>query len=186
MSQEKSYFNALYEVAMMVNASLDMTKVLDDIVTAVVKTVGAKAPSTRLLASHRRRLVMGAAAGLSENYIKKGPVNVDDSGLDQKALKGELILVNDAQVDPGFQYQDWARKEGFKSVLVVPLKARNEAIGVLRVYSADLREFSEQERLFLKAVANLSALALDNARLHQALKADYELLIAHKYRVDDN
>jgi hypothetical protein len=38
----------------------------------------------------------------------------------------------------------------------------------------------------MKAVANISALALDNARLHQALKADYELLVAHKYRVDDN
>jgi len=186
MSKEKSYFSALYEVAMMVNASLDMTKVLDDIVTSVVKTMGVKASSIRLLDSHRKRLMMSAAAGLSDNYIKKGPVNVDESGLDQKALKGEIIFISDAQTSPDFQYQDWAKKEGFSSVMVVPLKARSESIGVLRVYSEGQREFSDEEKLFLKAVANISALALDNARLHQALKADYELLVAHKYRVDDN
>ena len=38
----------------------------------------------------------------------------------------------------------------------------------------------------MESVANLSALALENARLHQALKTNYELLIAHKYRLDDN
>lgn len=75
MSQEKSYFNALYEVAMMVNASLDTTKVLDDIVTAVVKTMGVKASSIRLLDSHRKRLVMGAAAG---SALMSGPVRSQD------------------------------------------------------------------------------------------------------------
>ncbi len=39
---------------------------------------------------------------------------------------------------------------------------------------------------FMEAVANLSAIALENARLHQALQRDYDLLIEHKYRIDDN
>jgi GAF domain-containing protein len=39
---------------------------------------------------------------------------------------------------------------------------------------------------FLEAAASLSALALENARLHEALKRDYDLLIQHEYRLDDN
>jgi GAF domain-containing protein len=35
-------------------------------------------------------------------------------------------------------------------------------------------------------VANLSAIALDNARLYNALKTNFELLVEHKYRIDDN
>jgi GAF domain-containing protein len=35
-------------------------------------------------------------------------------------------------------------------------------------------------------VANLSAIALDNARLYKALKTNFELLVEHKYRIDDN
>jgi GAF domain-containing protein len=49
-----------------------------------------------------------------------------------------------------------------------------------------MRTFDEQEIRFMDAVANLSAIALENARLHQALRRDYDLLVAHEYRIDDN
>ena len=186
MAKERNYFTALYDVAMVVNGSLELSKVLDDIVQAVVKTMSVKASSIRLLDARKKTLVMGAAEGLSEPYIKKGPVKVDESGLDQKVLKGEMIFIKDAQSDSDFQYSDWAQKEGIKSVLVVPMLVEKKPIGVLRVYSDTVREFGEEEKLFVEAVANLSAVALDNARLHQALQTDYELLVAHKYRVDDN
>ncbi len=185
-AKEKNYFAALYEVAMMVNSSLEMSQVLDDIVKAVVKTMSVKASSIRLLDARKKQLVMGAADGLSAPYIKKGPVNVEESGLDKKVLKGEMIFIKDAQTDADFQYKDWAKTEGIKSVLVVPLMVEKKPIGVLRVYSDTLREFGEEENHFVEAVANLSAVALENARLHQALQTNYDLLVAHKYRVDDN
>jgi GAF domain-containing protein len=64
--------------------------------------------------------------------------------------------------------------------------AEERAIGVLRVYTAEERKFDEDEIKFMEAVANLSAIALENAKLHQALRKDYDLLIAHEYRLDDN
>ena len=64
--------------------------------------------------------------------------------------------------------------------------AGKKAIGVLRAYSEEEREFNEKEIKFLEAVANLSAIALENARLHQALRRDYDLMVEHKYRLDDN
>ncbi len=76
--------------------------------------------------------------------------------------------------------------EGIKSLLVVPLMVENNAIGVLRVYTAEEREFDSDEIKFMETVGNLSAISLENARLHQALKRDYELLVEHKYRIDDN
>ncbi|MBU0987762.1 MAG: GAF domain-containing protein, partial [Proteobacteria bacterium] len=109
-----------------------------------------------------------------------------ESGLDQKALKGKAIYLKNAQTDKDFQYKDKARAEQIKSVLVVPLMVEKKAVGVLRVYSEKVRKFDEDERKFLEAVANLSAIALENARLHQALRQDYDLLVAHKYRLDDN
>jgi len=184
--REKNYFDALYDVAMMVNSSLEMSQVLEDIVKAVVKTMSVKASSIRLLDSRKKNLLMSAAEGLSDDYIKKGPVNIESSGIDQKVLQGEMIFIQDAQQDASFQYGDWAKKEGIKSLMVVPLMVEKKPIGVLRVYSDTLREFGEDENRFVEAVANLSAVALDNARLHQALQTDYELLVAHKYRVDDN
>lgn len=184
--KEKNYFNALYDVVRVINASLELGTVLEEIVKALADAMNVKAASIRLLDSRRRSLVMGASFGLSKGYIRKGPVLVKESGLDQKVLKGELIWIKDAQTDPDFQYGAGAKAEGIRSVIVAPLVTGKKVIGVLRVYSDKIREFTKQEMLFLEAVANLSAIALDNARLHQALKTNYELLIAHKYRLDDN
>jgi len=184
--KEKDYFQALYDVAMVVNASLDMTTVLEEIVKSVAVTMGVKAASIRLLDSKKKSLIMGAAFGLSKGSLRKGPVLVQESGLDQKALTGQLIWIKNAQTDPDFQYGAGAKTEGIKSVIVVPLKIEKNVIGVLRVYTDKIREFNQQETKFLEAVANLSAMALENARLHQVLKTNYDLLVAHKYRLDDN
>ena len=184
--KEKDYFLALYDVVKVINASLEMTTVLEEIAKAVALAMDAKACSIRLLDSRKKALIMGASYGLSKGYIRKGPVLIKESGLDQKAMTGQLIWIKNAQTDPSFQYGAGAKAEGIKSVIVVPLKVEKNVIGVLRVYTDKVREFNEQETKFMESVANLSALALENARLHQALKTNYELLIAHKYRLDDN
>jgi signal transduction protein with GAF and PtsI domain len=183
---EKDFFAALYDVAKVVNASLTPSRVLEEIVSCVAETMKVKASSLRLLDSRRKKLLMGASHGLSDGYIRKGSVTVKESGLDQKALKGKTIWLKNAQTDKDFQYKDKARAEGITSVLVVPLMVEKKAIGVLRVYSKEQRKFDKDEIKFLEAVANLSAIALENARLHQALRQDYDLLVAHKYRLDDN
>ncbi len=184
--KEMDYFTALYDVARVINASLDPSLVLEEIVRCVVSAMQVKASVIRLLDSREKRLIMGAAYGLSDKYLRKGPISTEESGIDRSALNGKTIWIKDAQTDKSFQYGDMARKEGIKSVLVVPLFVENKVIGVLRVYADKIRKFNDQEIRFLEAVANLSAIALDNARLHRNLQVSCDLMAAHKYRIDDN
>ena len=186
MGDKRDYFSSLYDVARVVNASLEPARVLGEIARCVTDAMRVKACSLRLLDSKREKLVWGAAHGLSEGYIRKGAVVIQESGLDRMALAGRSVQIQDAQTDDNFQYQNRARSEGIHSVLVVPLLVGDKAIGVLRVYAGDIRVFDEDEIKFLEAVANLSAIALENARLHQAIQTEYELLVAYKYRLDDN
>jgi signal transduction protein with GAF and PtsI domain len=180
------FFTALYTVARVVNASLDLSQVLEKIVRVVTETMGVKASSLRLLDARRKKLLLAANYGLTAGYVRKGPVLVEKSGLDRKALKGQTILIKDAQTDKNFQYGERAREEGIKSVLVAPLAVGKKIIGVMRVYTGKAREFKQKEIQFLEAAANLSAIAIENARLHQDLKTECDLLAAHKYRLDDN
>ena len=184
--KEMDYFAALYDVTKVINASLEPARVLEEIVRCVTETMQVKACSLRLLDSREKKLELGAAFGLSDAYLHKGPIMVDESGLDQKALKGKTIWLKDAQTNRDFQYGDKAKAEGIKSVLVVPLMLDKKAVGVLRVYTGRVQEFHDREVLFLEAVANLSAIALDNARMHQTLLTRCDLMAAHKYRIDDN
>jgi signal transduction protein with GAF and PtsI domain len=186
MAKKKmDYFTAIYNVAKVVNGTLDTSHVLSTIVRCVTETMKVKACSLRLLDTRGQRLMLGAYYGLSEKYLHKGPVLVKESGLDRKSLKGQTMYVRNAQTDRNFQYRDMARREGIISVLVVPLRVGDNVIGVMRVYSGTEREFDEKEVKFLEAVANLSAIAIDNARLYQALRKNFELVIENRYRLDD-
>lgn len=185
-AKEMDYFVALYDVAKVINASLEPSDVLQEIVNCVTKAMHVKACSLRLLDSREKKLVMGASCGLSADYLNKGPILVRESGLDRKALKGIPVFLKDAQTDRNFQYGDRAAAEGIRSVLVVPLMLEKKAVGVLRVYTGEMRTFGDKEIRFLEAVGNLSAIALDNARLHKTLQTRCDLMAAHKYRIDDN
>jgi signal transduction protein with GAF and PtsI domain len=184
--KEIDYFNALYHIARVINGSLDISKTLSEIVHCVTEAMQVKACTLRILNAKKKTLLLGAFFGLSEHYVRKGPVSLKESGLDQYVISGETIWIKDAQTDDRFQYKEMARAEGIKSVLVLPIRVGKKVIGVLRVYSDTVREFDERETRLLEAIANLSAIALDNARLRQALKTDYDLLAESKYRIDDN
>ncbi|HET6461234.1 MAG TPA: GAF domain-containing protein [Syntrophales bacterium] len=184
--KEIDYFSALYEVAKVINASLDLSTVLNKIVQCVTQVMHVKACSIRLLDSRKKQLVLGAAHGLSKGYLHKGPILIKESGLDRKALSGKTLWLKNVQIDKDFQYRAMAKAEGIKSVFVVPLLVQKKAIGVLRVYSESIHKFNDEDIKYLEAVGNLSAIALDNAKHHKTLQMQCDLMAAHKYRIDDN
>lgn len=115
--------------------------------------------------------------------MRKGPVEVKRSGLDGEVLAGKTIHLKDATADGRFQYPESAKAEGLVSVLSAPLMADGKAIGLIRVYSDVERDFTPDEQTFMEAVAAISALAIENARLHEALRNNYELMAKHAYSV---
>ncbi len=181
--KEKDYYHSLYEVAKVINSSLDPAQVLNVIARQVTEAMNLKAASIRLLDKEGKRLLLGSSYGLSKGYIRKGAVEIEKSGLDREAMSGKNVSIHDACSDPRFQYPEKAKEEGIASVVVVPLKVEDRAIGALRGYSDTCREFSDNEIEFMTIVANLSAIAIENARLHQKLKLDFELQEAFEYRL---
>ena len=186
MEKVKDYFKALCEALEKIVGSLDHNDVMNNVVESAAKALGVKACSLRLIDQRRRKLILGSSTGLSDGYIRKGPVLVEESGLDREALQGKTVYVENAQSDPRWQYPDKAKQEGIFSVLVAPLTAKDETVGVLRIYSGEVRAFDAEEMRFLEAMARLSGLALENARLHQTLRSDFELLVADRYRIDED
>ena len=164
------YFRALLEVATVINSSLEPTVVLHKITEQTAKAMNCKASTLRLLDRTGKLLLASAAWGLSSGYMRKGPVEVAKSGLDGEVLKGKLI-------------PESAKAEGLVSVLSAPLMVNGKAIGILRVYSSEERDFTPDECDFMLGVANISAIAIENARMHEATRLNYELLTSYNYQV---
>jgi len=166
------YYQSLYEAAAALNSARAAAEILQSIVEKVAKAVGAKGCSLMLLSPDKRVLLHTAACGLSDWYIRKGPVSADKSLSD--ALEGKVVAVLHAPEDERIQYREQAKKEGIASILSVPMMLREEIIGVIRVYTAEPRPFTTEDIYFVGAVANLGAIALENAKLYETLKKDYE------------
>jgi len=172
--REQRYYHSLYEIGAAVNSAATPESVLRSIVESVAKALEAKGCSLMLLTPDRKLLLHTAAYGLSDWYVRKGPVSADKSIAE--ALEGKPVSVLDAVEDDRIQYRKQAKEEGIASMLSVPVMLREEVVGVIRVYTAEPRHFTDADTYFVGAVANLGAIALENARLHDSAKKDYEAL----------
>ncbi len=168
----ETYYQSLFELAAALNSSHAPEAVLQSIVEGVAKTMGVRGCSLMLLSPDRSVLLHTVAYGLSDWYVRKGPVSADKSI--SEALAGKPIAVLDATTDQRIQYREQAKREGLSSILSVPMTLREEIIGVIRVYAAERRQFTIDDIYFVGGVANLGAIALENARLYEAVQKDYE------------
>lgn len=169
---KENYYTSLYELAAILNSARAPEAVLQSIVEGVAKAMGAKGCSLMLLSPDRKVLLHTAAYGLSDWYVRKGPVSADKSI--SEALEGKPIAIFDATEDHRIQYREQAKKEGIASILSVPMMLREDIIGVIRVYTAERQQFTLDDMYFVGGVANLGAIALENARLYEAVQKDYE------------
>lgn len=176
---------SLYHIAQALSSSLEPKPMLQEVLEATVKEMGLKAASIRLLDPKRELLQKVAAYGLSEAYLAKGEIHLDKSPVDRRVLQGEVVVLYDIEQEAGFEYPQEAAREGIRSVLVVPLMLKDRPLGVMRVYSVQPRHFGEVAIKFLAAVADLVALAIENAGLYATLQDRYEDLkidLAEWYR----
>jgi signal transduction histidine kinase len=170
---DRSYqeMESLYNVGQLVNSTLDLDEVLRLIAENTTRLFGARACSLRLFDRSGKKLSIGASFGLSQAYLDKGPVETEKSSVDSEVLKGTTIQVHEVSDDDRFQYRDEARREGLRSMLSCPIRVKKRTLGVIRVYTGEPHVFTEQEQRLLLNLANLGALALQNARTFTELQA---------------
>lgn len=170
---DRSYqeMESLYNMGQLVNSTLDLDEVLRLIAENTTGLFGAKACSLRLFDRSGKKLSIGASCGLSREYLDKGPVETEKSSVDSEVLKGATIQVLEVSEDPRFQYREEARREGLRSMLSCPIRVKNRTLGVIRVYTGEPRVFGDPEQRLLLNLANLGALALQNARTFGELQA---------------
>ena len=170
MEAEQRY-KVLYDIAQKLNSKLAPQEVLRTIVEGIRDAADAKGCSLMLLTTDRQQLIHSVACGLSDWYVRKGPVRVDAAIA--QALDGKPVAVRDATTDPRIQYKDQAKKEGVVSMLSLPLARRGQVIGIVRIYTSETRRFSGKETDFFSVLANLGAVALERAELLEEEKKQF-------------
>lgn len=167
LRQRIAELTALFNISTMLSGTRGLQHILDRITRAVAEALHVKSCSLRLLDEHRDELVIKSVHGLSEQYLTKGPVTVAHSPIDRTALSGQAVYIHDMAADERVVYPHEAQREGIVSSLVVGMLFKDRPIGVLRVYTAHVHEFTDVERKLLQSIASQAAVAIENARLQE-------------------
>ena len=166
----------LIEVSRSISSTLSLNEVLAKIAEHAANALGFKAASIRLLDEERKILEVKATYGLSEEYLTKGPIEIEKSPIDVECMKGCAVTVADVSKDGRLQYPEEIIREGIRAILSVPLDIRGATIGVIRVYASYPHSFTPSEIDFLSALGSSGAIAIENARLFEHVKSEYEEL----------
>jgi len=133
-----------------------------------------QANGCRILTLNFRKeyLITAGTYGLSDLYLKKGPLDARKSL--PEILEGKAVYIADATQDARVQHPQVALAQGISSILGVPILGKGEAIGEIRVYTREHRQFSEADKSFLFSVADVCAVVFERAELHQLLEQGRE------------
>jgi transcriptional regulator with GAF, ATPase, and Fis domain len=174
-SGEAERFRLLYELGRAFMAKTDLAELIPVVIARCRAALNAKAASVMLLDAARRELYFPYIS--DENDAVAGVLSQlrfpADQGIAGAALQaGEPIVVNDAQSDPRL-YRDADDRTGevTRNLIAVPLTTAHGPIGVLEVLNRpDDQEFGAMDLVFLEAVSDSVAIAIENARLYEHLR----------------
>jgi len=165
LSKEKEYLRVFQKVTRAVSSSLKFKEVLDMIVKTLPEVMDLKAATIRLLDKSGECLELVAAHGLSERYLGRGPVDMEENI--REALHEKPVAIADVSTDPRVYYRKEAEEEGIKSMLTLPIIARGRVIGILRLLTARVRQFARQDVDFAAALAEQCGTAIEHARMYE-------------------
>ena len=167
LEHQVDFLREVQAISKLVSSTLDLDTVLQTIVERLSAGMQAQGCTIRLLTPETNRLVLVASSGLSQEYLDRGEVVDEKNAI--RALQGEPVAISHVMEDDRVLYKEHMRREGIKSLLAVPIKAKEEVIGIIRVLAREHRTFSKAEINFSMAVAEVGGAAIANASTYRKI-----------------
>jgi serine phosphatase RsbU (regulator of sigma subunit)/putative methionine-R-sulfoxide reductase with GAF domain len=157
------------EVSKSVSSSLELHTLMNNVATLIHDRFGYL--YVHLFSVHRnRRLIQyEAGSGMRSRDLVGYTLSLDDPQgiISWVAREGQTVLANDAKNDERYRPSPFP-PEDTNSELCVPLRDREEVVGILDIQSDKRNAFTEDDRLIFEAVADNIATAIHNADLYRS------------------
>ena len=169
-ASERGGLDALYRICQAIGSSLDLTKVLNEVMDQIIRLTGAERSSLMLVEPETGELEFRAARNMDQETIASSSFEISRSIVNEVATSGQPVVTTNAQMDPRFKAQESVIGYNLRSILCVPLRVRGQITGVIYADNRILTGlFSDQDRDLLTAFANQAAIAIDNALLFESV-----------------
>jgi GAF domain-containing protein len=168
--------DTLYAIIAAAGSSVDLSRVLDGIVSLLTEATGCHACFVYIREGDRLR--MRAASEVYAHLVGRIELGLDEGLTGWVARHGQPAFIREnALDDPRMKYVPELEEERFQSMVAVPVPARSgEVIGVVVLHTVAPREFDEDALNFLAHTASLVAGAIENARLYEEARRRVDAL----------
>ncbi len=157
----------LYRLSQTFNSSLDLGRVLEDVMDEVIAAVHAER-GFLMLHEPNGELVFKVAHGMDHRTIASPQFQISRSVVERVAAEGKPRLTSDAQADSWLAGRVSVAGLGLRSVLCVPIQLKGDTLGVIYVDNRlQAGIFTQADLELLSAIASTAAIAIENARLYE-------------------
>lgn len=172
--QEQKYLKVFQKVSKLASMVLDHQQVMDTVVRSLPELMSVDASTIRLLDAETGQFVMGAAHGLSVEYLSR--FNIDTEETMEMIRSGYPVAKTDVDLDAGDRDKQLVQSEGVKSVLTLPILFQDSIIGILRLLTRDKRIFTTDEISFSMALAEQVGIAISNGRMFKEMENQVDFM----------
>jgi signal transduction histidine kinase len=145
---------------------------LDNVLNIMNGTVGG----IMLLDEPSQMLVYRVYHGLSDKYAEEVRLKLGEGIAGKVAQTGRAVLLEDISSEPNAAWIDLIRLEGLRAFISVPLRAKDDVLGVMNVASHTPHRFTKEDMHLLHSIGDQLGTAIEQARLNERLRKARERL----------
>jgi len=169
----------LYELARDLSSSLELDVVLGKVMDRVITLMKAARGFIVLVDPDTNVMSVQMSAGEADE-AKARQFLGSKSVIERVVRTGDAVVSTDASLDDRFKGQQSVIMQNLRSIIAVPLVTKGKVIGAVYVdnpFRAAI--FEEKDKEFLQAIADLAAIAIDNARQYERSEFLRQVFEAH-------
>src|SRR5262249_39221448 len=161
---------ALGQVSQAINSTLELETVLTTIVGRAVELSRTDAGAIYVFDEESEEFRLHATYGMSETMIAAiadQHIGLRTANIGVAAAQRKPFQVSDIRDEPASAVNEIVLREGYRSILIVPLLRPNHIVGALVVRRKTPGEFPQSTIGLLRTFADQSVVAIQNARLYE-------------------
>jgi len=167
--KERDCLEVFQEVTRLISMVHDPQQVMGLVVRRLPKLMDVNAATIRLLDAGTSTFVLGAAWGLSNEYLSRA--TIDSGEVMARLLEGRPTAKEDMGNGSDREYRAYVSREGLKSAMSLPILYKDRVVGLLRLLTKDTRKFSEAEIAFAMSLAEQVGIAISNSHMFQEMES---------------
>ena len=175
---EKYYHNlvALSRVSAAISGLQDLDSILTIGLDNVLNIMNGTAGGIMLLDEPSQTLSYEVYHGLSDKYVEEMRLKLGEGIAGKVAQSGRAVLLEDISSEPDAARLDLISLEGLMAFISVPLRAKDNILGVLNVASHVPHHFTKEDVHLLHSIGDQLGIAIEQAGLHERLRKARERL----------